>query len=101
MIYQLTIPAVAEDVEEFRVLEWHGAAGHAFATGDLVVELETHKAIVEVRAGQDAILRKSFIAGGEWCRIGVPLAYFTETADEALPEGDQPAGELVVEFEII
>ena len=100
MIYQLSVPSVAEDVEEFRVLEWHGEPGHAFAAGDLVVELETHKAVVEVRAGRAAILRKSLVAAGEWCKIGVPLAYFTDAADEALQEGDA-ADDLTVEFEIV
>jgi pyruvate/2-oxoglutarate dehydrogenase complex dihydrolipoamide acyltransferase (E2) component len=100
MIYQLSVPSVAEDVEEFRVLEWHGAPGHAFETGDLVVELETHKAVVEVRAGRPATLRKSLVAAGDWCKIGVPLAYFSDGADEALQDEDK-AGDLTVEFEII
>ena len=57
MIYKISVPAVA-DVEEIRVLEWHGEPGHRFDSGDLVVELETHKAIVEVRAGQPGVLRE-------------------------------------------
>lgn len=100
MIYQLSVPAVAEDVEEFRVLEWHGEPGHAFEAGDLVVELETHKAVVEVRAGRPAILRESLVADGAWCKIGVPLAYFSDEAGEALQEGGE-ASDLVVEFEVL
>jgi pyruvate/2-oxoglutarate dehydrogenase complex dihydrolipoamide acyltransferase (E2) component len=100
MIYQLSVPAVAEDVEEFRVLEWHGAPGHTFDAGDLVVELETHKAVVEVRAGRPALLRKSLVAAGDWCKIGVPLAFFSDEADEALQE-DGEASDLMVEFEVI
>ena len=38
------------------MLEWHGPEGHAFAPGELVVELETHKALVEVRAGHAGVL---------------------------------------------
>lgn len=52
MIYSLTLPMGIEDVEEVRVLEWHGEPGHQFQAGDLVVELETHKALIEVSAGQ-------------------------------------------------
>lgn len=101
MIYKLTVPSVAEDVEEFRVLEWHGQPGQVFETGDLVVELETHKAVVEVRAGQSAVLRKSIIEAGAWCKIGLPLGLFSDEAAEALPDEDQRAGDLAVEFEII
>ena len=47
--------------------------GTAFAPGDLIVELETHKAVVEARAGQAGILREIKAAPGDWCRIGTPL----------------------------
>ena len=71
--YKISVPPVA-DVEEIRVLEWHGEPGHQFSAGDLVVELETHKAIVEVRAGQDGVLRKILSNAGKWQQIGLPLA---------------------------
>ena len=38
MIYQLVVPGQVEDVEEMRVLEWHGEVGRVFAEGELIVE---------------------------------------------------------------
>jgi pyruvate/2-oxoglutarate dehydrogenase complex dihydrolipoamide acyltransferase (E2) component len=99
MIYQISVPAVA-DVEEIRVLEWHGELGHRFNTGDLIVELETHKAIVEVRAGQPGVLRKILSESGKWQRIGLPLALLSDNDNEILPDGDQAATDLPVDFEI-
>jgi pyruvate/2-oxoglutarate dehydrogenase complex dihydrolipoamide acyltransferase (E2) component len=99
MIYQISVPAVA-DVEEIRVLEWHGALGHFFNKGDLVVELETHKAIVEVRAGQPGILRKILSESGNWQGIGLPLALLSDDENEPLPDGDRAAADLPVDFEI-
>ena len=98
MIYKVTVPTVAEDVEEIRVLEWHGAPGRDFQTGDLVVELETHKALVEVRAGQPGFLRRVLCEEGEWAKLGVPLALFSDGASEALPEDANLASDLAVEF---
>ena len=98
MIYQITVPAVADDVEEIRVLEWHGAPGDSFASGDLVVEFETHKALVEVRAGQPGVLRRIMATAGDWARIGVPIALFSDGADDALPEGDEAIGDMAVDF---
>ena len=66
MIYELAVPGPIEEVQEVRVLEWHGPEGHAFAPGELVVELETHKALVEVRAGQAGVLRRIVCAEGAW-----------------------------------
>jgi pyruvate/2-oxoglutarate dehydrogenase complex dihydrolipoamide acyltransferase (E2) component len=99
MIYQITVPAVA-DVEEIRVLEWHGALGHRFSHGDLIVELETHKAIVEVRAGRSGVLRKILSEAGKWQGIGLPLAILSDNDSESLPDGTQSIADLPVDFEV-
>jgi len=100
MIYKLTVPAIAEDVEEFRVLEWHGAVGTNFNVGDMIVELETHKAIVEMRAGQTGILRQLGVAAGGWCKINAPLGLCSDTPDEPLPASQEEAADMLVDFEI-
>jgi pyruvate/2-oxoglutarate dehydrogenase complex dihydrolipoamide acyltransferase (E2) component len=100
MIYKVTIPAVAPDVEEIRVLEWHGSPGQRFTVGELIVELETHKALVEVRAGQAGMLRRILAANGDWARIGVPLAVFSDEAEEPLPDSLVETSDLMVEFAI-
>jgi pyruvate/2-oxoglutarate dehydrogenase complex dihydrolipoamide acyltransferase (E2) component len=99
MIYQLLVPGPIEDVEEIRVLEWHvGERTHSIG-GQLLVELETHKAVVEVRTAQPAWMRRILCQPGEWQQIGKPLALLSDTLEEALPEN---LGTVVlpVEFEI-
>jgi pyruvate/2-oxoglutarate dehydrogenase complex dihydrolipoamide acyltransferase (E2) component len=100
MIYTLTVPGPIEDVEEVRVLEWHGALGQAFAAGELMVELETHKALVEVRAGQPGVLRQILCAEGDWQAVGQPLALLSEAPDEPLPETADGLAALAVDFEV-
>lgn len=100
MIYQLSVPAAVPGVEEIRILEWQGEPGTAFASGDLIVELETHKAVVEVRAGQAGVLRTLLADAGDWLAVGVPLALFSDDADEALPDPAMASDELVVEFDV-
>jgi pyruvate/2-oxoglutarate dehydrogenase complex dihydrolipoamide acyltransferase (E2) component len=101
MIYQLSVPAAVSGVDEIRILEWHGEPGTAFAQGDMIVELETHKAVVEVRAGQAGVLRSIAAESGDWREIGTTLALFSDDADEALPIDAETAGDLPVEFEVI
>lgn len=98
MIYQLSVPAVMKDVEEIRILEWHGEPGQPFAPGDLIVEFETHKALVEVRASQPGILRRILAPAGEWSAIGAPVALFSADQATPLPERVEEAMELAVEF---
>lgn len=101
MIYQLTVPPAVPDVEEIRVLEWHGEPGTKFEVGDLIVELETHKAVVEARAGQAGVLRQINAGPGDWRAIGLALALFTDSPDEALSDEQNGAPELTIEFEVI
>lgn len=101
MIYQLSVPAAVPGVEEIRVLEWHGEVGTVFEVGDLIVELETHKAVVEARAGQRGVLRQITSGPGDWRAIGLVLALFSDDADEALPEEGASASDLLIEFDVI
>lgn len=100
MIYQLVVPKAVPDVEEIRVLEWHGAPGDRFEVGDLVVELETHKAVVEVRAGQAGFLRQLLAEEGTWLGIGLPVAMLSDTPDEPVPELQAGSAEMPVTFEV-
>jgi pyruvate/2-oxoglutarate dehydrogenase complex dihydrolipoamide acyltransferase (E2) component len=101
MIYQLSVPAALPGIEEIRVLEWHGEPGTAFAAGDLIVELETHKAVVEARAGQPGVLREIKAPPGDWRTIGTALALFSDSEDEPLPDGAASSPDLVIEFDVI
>lgn len=100
MIYQLSVPAAVPGVDEIRILEWHVALGDAVTPGDLIVELETHKAVVEVRAGQPGALRAVLAEPGDWRGIGLALAVFSDQAEELLPPADAALGTMVVDFEI-
>src|SRR5436305_14787975 len=86
MIFQLVVPGPIEDVEEVRVLEWDVAEGKAVAAGALLVELETHKAVVEVLSSRQATLRRILCQPGEWQKIGKSLALLSDTADEPMPD---------------
>jgi pyruvate/2-oxoglutarate dehydrogenase complex dihydrolipoamide acyltransferase (E2) component len=87
MIYRLSVPMTLEDNEEVRVLEWHVEPDARFAEGTLLVELETHKALIEVRAEQSGVLRERHVEEGVWCPLGGLLALISDTPDEPLTDG--------------
>jgi len=100
MLYQLQVPGPIEDVEELRVLEWHGEPGARFDAGAMIVELETHKAVVEVRAAQPGVLREILCAAGDWQKVGRPLAIFSDDANEAIGRDAAALAPLLVGFEV-
>ena len=101
MLYKLILPGPIEDLAEVRVLEWHGEPGKEFNAGDLVVELDTHKAVVEMRASSKATLRRILVAAGEWQQVGAPLAVLSDRSDEPLPERAEELAQMGIMFEML
>lgn len=100
MIYQLRIPGPIEDVEEFRILEWHISEGMAFEVGDLLMEVETQKSIIEVQAAVPGVLRHILCPQNGWQRPGQSLAVVSDALEEegyAGAPADLPALDVLFE----
>lgn len=100
MIYRLVVPTFGE-LEEIRLLQWAKVPGDAVADGELLVELETDKALVEVRAGQPGYLRRVECPDGEWYRLGELLGVLTTSVDEEVPSDLDAQPLLATQFEIV
>jgi pyruvate dehydrogenase E2 component (dihydrolipoamide acetyltransferase) len=101
MIYGLIVPATLEDVTEVRILEWHGEPGQTFATGDLVVEFETHKAVIEVRAERPAVLRRVLSAAGDWQKLAGVIGVLSDSVDEPLEDALGDLKPIDMAYEIV
>jgi pyruvate/2-oxoglutarate dehydrogenase complex dihydrolipoamide acyltransferase (E2) component len=99
MTYALLVGGTKEAVD-VRLLEWHAGPGDALSPGDLIVELETHKVIVEVRAGQAGVLRSILCKEGEWRKLGDPLAILSDEAGSAIPASAEGLAEWDARFEL-
>jgi pyruvate/2-oxoglutarate dehydrogenase complex dihydrolipoamide acyltransferase (E2) component len=98
MVYQLVVPSMG-GAEELRVLQWHKQEGDLVEPQELLVELETDKAIVEVRSPRSCVLRRIAVNQGDWAGVGPPVAWFSDAADEPL---EAPAvGDLRPRWEIL
>ena len=71
-------------MEEGVVRRWLKNEGEAVQAGEVVVEIETDKAIAEVPSGVSGVLRKILISEGETVPVLTPLAY-VGALDEELP----------------
>jgi pyruvate dehydrogenase E2 component (dihydrolipoamide acetyltransferase) len=85
--------ALSPTMEEGRLVKWNKAEGEKVAKGDILAEVETDKAVMELVARGDGVLRKRLAAEGETRPVGDLLAVIG-TADEnidALLSGAAPA----------
>jgi 2-oxoglutarate dehydrogenase E2 component (dihydrolipoamide succinyltransferase) len=90
MEHKIVAPSVGESITEVRILTWKKQNGEAVKAGEILVELETDKATVEVAsevAGALKILKQS----GETVPVGAELAIVNDAvagqAASAAPAG--------------
>ena len=57
--------------------------------GDIIAEIETDKATMEVEATEDGTLAKLYAEAGKDVAVGAPIAVIVEEGEE-LPEGYEP-----------
>jgi len=70
----ITVPQLGESVTEATVGSWMVNTGDSVSRDDVLVELETDKVAVEVRADADGVMGEIFVAEGENVEIGAKLA---------------------------
>jgi pyruvate/2-oxoglutarate dehydrogenase complex dihydrolipoamide acyltransferase (E2) component len=84
MAFKLVVSGTFGDIVELRLLKWHKEPGALVKSGDLLVEVETDKAIVEVRAKQDGVLRTVLVPDGEFFKLDIPCAVLTKDLNESI-----------------
>ena len=83
MEIEIVVPELGESITEATVSAWLKAPGDALAEGDLVVELETDKVMVEVPAAKAGVLTEVLKADGEKVTIGEVLGRISTDAATA------------------
>jgi len=66
-------------IAEGTIEKWHKAEGDAIAKGEILVEIETAKAIEEVESPITGILEKRLLAEGESAEVETAIALLTES----------------------
>ena len=89
MTLDITVPALGESVTEATVMRWHKAPGDAVATDETLVELETDKIAVEVKAEGAGTLAEIVAAEGADVEVGALLGRL-ETGEGVAVEAAAP-----------
>ncbi|MEM7416582.1 MAG: pyruvate dehydrogenase complex dihydrolipoamide acetyltransferase [Gemmatimonadota bacterium] len=73
--------ALSPTMEEGQLVQWLKSEGDAVASGDILAEIETDKATMELVARGDGVLRKIFLDAGGTAVVGAVIGVIAE-ADE-------------------
>lgn len=80
----LTMPQLSPTMTEGRLAKWLKAVGDTVRAGDVLAEVETDKATMEVEASEDGILHQIIGEIGTDLPVGAPIAVLRKK-DEAVP----------------
>jgi pyruvate dehydrogenase E2 component (dihydrolipoamide acetyltransferase) len=85
------MPKLSPTMEEGKLARWTVAEGDVVASGDVIAEVETDKATMEVEALEDGIIHKIIIAEGD-VKVGTAIGIMVEEGG-TVPEGYMPSNE--------
>jgi pyruvate dehydrogenase E2 component (dihydrolipoamide acetyltransferase) len=88
---QILMPQLSPTMEEGKLAKWHVGEGATVRSGDVVAEIETDKATMEVEAPDDGTIEKLLVAEGT-DHVPVNFAIATlRTEDDASLPGTAPS----------
>lgn len=93
---KFTINRVGADVDEARIVAWAVAPGAAFRAGDILLEIETDKSVIEIPADEDGTMRAHLYSQGDTVDFETPVAEL-EVEGEPPEQEEQAAPEAGVE----
>ena len=85
MISEVVMPQMGADMEEGTVVRWLKQPGDAVERGEIIAEIETDKANVEIEAFDSGTFRKTLASEGDTVSVGTVIALITD-ADEDISQ---------------
>jgi pyruvate dehydrogenase E2 component (dihydrolipoamide acetyltransferase) len=85
MSQEVLMPRLSDTMEEGTISRWHKHEGDRVEKGEVLVEVETDKANMEVPSYASGLLNKVLVQEGETVKIGAVIAVMGETADDVGP----------------
>ncbi|KAF7347736.1 Acetyltransferase component of pyruvate dehydrogenase complex [Mycena venus] len=80
---QFNMPAMSPTMTEGGIASWKKKEGDSFSTGEVLLEIETDKATIDVEATEDGILAKIIAQdGAKNVQVGSPIAIVGEEGDD-------------------
>ncbi|WP_420415496.1 pyruvate dehydrogenase complex dihydrolipoamide acetyltransferase [Roseibium sp.] len=92
MPINITMPALSPTMEEGNLAKWLVKEGDSVSAGDVIAEIETDKATMEVEAVDEGTVGKIIVAEGtEGVKVNELIAVLLEDGEDASAIGSAPA----------
>ena len=87
----ILMPALSPTMEEGTLAKWLVKVGDTVRSGDVIAEIETDKATMEVEAVDEGVVESILVAEGtEGVKVNAPIARLTGEGEASAPAKDLP-----------
>ena len=93
----IEMPKLSDTMSEGKILSWKKKEGDQVSAGEVLAEIESDKANMEMEAYDAGYLRKQLVPEGGSAPVGAPIAIITEDPGEDIAEALQSTGKEKVE----
>lgn len=95
-VTKMAMPAMSPTMTEGGLAEWKLQEGQAYAQGDVLLDIETDKATMDVEAPEDGVLAKILVPNGtKDVPVGKTIALLAEEGDDLsnieIPRDEEPS----------
>jgi pyruvate dehydrogenase E2 component (dihydrolipoamide acetyltransferase) len=91
MATKVMMEALSPTMEEGRLVEWKKAEGDPVVTGDVIAEIETDKAVMDLVARADGVLIKQLFPAGATVPVASVIGFIGEPGEVVDAEASSPA----------
>jgi len=74
MDYEIVMPQLSDSMQDGKLIEWKISIGDKVKVGDVVAEVESDKAIMEVQSFKEGVVKEISIKAGESAKVGTTIA---------------------------
>ncbi|GIN22184.1 MAG TPA: 2-oxo acid dehydrogenase subunit E2 [Bacillus bacterium] len=85
---EVKMPRTSDEIEESLIVFWHVEKGDSVEEGDVLVEVQTEKAVFEIEAEMEGIISEIVVRRGESAKVGDVLAKIEREAPGNSKEAD-------------
>ena len=86
MPVDVTMPKLSDTMEEGKIIKWVKAVGDRVQPGDVIAEVETDKADMDLEAFDEGTLSEVRVAEGESASVGSVIAVLSAEGENATPK---------------
>ena len=82
MATKIAMPKLSDTMEEGIILKWVKKEGESVKQGEIIAEVQTDKAEMELEAYDSGVIRKIFVPEGKGAAVGKPIAIIGTASED-------------------